>query len=213
MLASCVLTTCVVITRVLTKRADGMCMLCTCLCVLQLASRLEVLTRLRAEKAEAAALKQDPLNTVVDGKQESLARLQALRQQQQQPKQAAAASTPQDGEGADDGPSTSGRADAAAAGVQGGAAAAAAAGVQSDGGGGSGEDGKDAAAAGEDGGGGDPYAGMNARQRKLFELKQKMNQARKANENAIIAERKRMRVRLFVVDLWGMVVLLMLQQQ
>jgi hypothetical protein len=34
---------------------------------------------------------------------------------------------------------------------------------------------------------------MNARQRKLFELKQKMNQARKANENAIIAERKRMR--------------------
>jgi hypothetical protein len=186
-------------------------MLCTCLCVLQLASRLEVLTRLRAEKAEAAALKQDPLNTVVDGKQESLERLQALRQQQQQPKQAAAASTPQDGEGAEDGPSTSGRADAAAAGVEGGAAAAA--GVQSDGGGGSGEDGEDAAAAGEDGGGGDPYAGMNARQRKLFELKQKMNQARKANENAIIAERKRMRVRLFVVDLWGMVVLLMLQQQ
>jgi pre-mRNA-splicing factor SYF2 len=39
---------------------------------------------------------------------------------------------------------------------------------------------------------------MNARQRKLFELKQKMNQARKANENAIVAERKRMRVRTTV---------------
>jgi len=40
----------------------------------------------------------------------------------------------------------------------------------------------------------DPYAGMTAKQRRLHELKQKMNQARKANENATIAERKRMRV-------------------
>jgi hypothetical protein len=41
----------------------------------------------------------------------------------------------------------------------------------------------------------DPYAGMNPKQHKLYELKQKMNAARKANENAIIAERKRQRVR------------------
>jgi hypothetical protein len=156
--------------------------------LLQLPSRLEMLTRLRQEKEEAAALKQDPLNLVVDAKQESLARLQALRQQQ--PPKAAAGSSQQQAE--DDGPSSSARAAAADAAGDSQAAAAAAA-DQADGAGGS--SGDDAAAAEEDEGvGGDPYAGMNSRQRKLYELKQKMQQARKANENAIIAERKRMRV-------------------
>jgi hypothetical protein len=182
--------------------------------VLQLASRLEVLNRLRQEKAELAALKQDPLGTVVDSKSESLARLQALRQQQapkavaaggggsssqQQQQEAAAADADVGGGG---GPSGSGRAAAAAADGSNGAAAAAAAA------GGGEEDAAAAAAAGsdgeeEEGAGGDPYAGMNPRQRKLYELKQKMQQARKANENAIIAERKRMRVSTRLVFFWG----------
>jgi hypothetical protein len=147
----------------------------------QLASRLEEFTRIKAEKvAEAAALRSDPLGTAVDTTQEARARLAALRQQEQQQKQAtpaAAADDDDDGEQQQqqEAPSGSGR----------GATAAAAA------------DAEDEAAAAADGGGGggDPYAGMNARQRKLYELKQKMQQARKANENAIIAERKRQRVR------------------
>lgn len=163
--------------------------------VLQLASRLEVLNRLRQGKAELAALKQDPLGTVVDTKSESLARLQAMRQQQQ-PKAAGGSQQQQQQEEADaggggGGPSSSGRA-AAAYGSSGAAVAAAAAAA----GGGGEEDAAAAASDGEEeGAGGDPYAGMNPRQRKLYELKQKMQQARKANENAIIAERKRMRVR------------------
>jgi hypothetical protein len=147
---------------------------------MQLASRLEELTRIKAEKvAEAAALRSDPLGTAVDTTQEARARLAALRQQEQQQKQQAqppAAAADSDGEQQQqqqEAPSSSGQ----------GAAAAAA------------DDDEDAAAAEDgEGGGGDPYAGMNARQRKLYELKQKMQQARKANENAIIAERKRQRV-------------------
>jgi hypothetical protein len=156
---------------------------------MQLASRLEELTRIKVEKAaEAAALRADPLGTAIDTTQEARARLAALRQQEQQQKQAkpaaaAAAAADSDGEQ---------QQQQAASGSGRGAAAAEAAGDD------------DAAAAadeeayaagdGEGGGGGDPYAGMNARQRKLYELKQKMQQARKANENAIIAERKRQRV-------------------
>jgi pre-mRNA-splicing factor SYF2 len=37
----------------------------------------------------------------------------------------------------------------------------------------------------------DPTAGMNARQRKLYDLQQRIRQARKANEGAAVAERKR----------------------
>ncbi|WIA11546.1 hypothetical protein OEZ85_011655 [Tetradesmus obliquus] len=152
----------------------------------QLASRLEELMRIKAEKAaEAAQLRSDPLGTAVDTTQEARARLAALRQQEQQQQQQArpaAAAADSDGEQQQQqqAPSGSGR----------GAAAAAAADAA--------EDEQEAAAAADadaDGeeGGGDPYAGMNARQRKLYELKQKMQQARKANENAIIAERKRQR--------------------
>jgi DNA segregation ATPase FtsK/SpoIIIE-like protein len=146
--------------------------------LMQLASRLEELTRIKAEKvAEAAALRSDPLGTAINTTQEARARLAALRQQEQQQKQQqaqpAAAAADSDGEQQQqEAPSGSGRAAAAAADDEGDAAAA----------------------EGGEGGGGDPYAGMNARQRKLYELKQKMQQARKANENAIIAERKRQRV-------------------
>lgn len=164
---------------------------------MQLPSRLEALNRLRQEKAEAAALRADPLGTAVDATQEARARLAALRQQEQQHKQPSQAALQQQQQaGLEDGPSSTGKAadDDGVGGAAGsrheqavGAAAAA------------GEDGtgEGVAAEGDDGGGGavgDPYAGMNARERKLYELKQKMQQARKANENAVIAERKRQRV-------------------
>ncbi|KAI7840251.1 hypothetical protein COHA_006033 [Chlorella ohadii] len=46
---------------------------------------------------------------------------------------------------------------------------------------------------GEDGGAYsvDPTAGMNARQKKLWELQQRMKAARKANEHAVVAEKKK----------------------
>lgn len=37
----------------------------------------------------------------------------------------------------------------------------------------------------------DPYAGMTERQRKLAELQARLRQSRKANQNAVIAERRR----------------------
>ncbi len=40
----------------------------------------------------------------------------------------------------------------------------------------------------------DPMAGMNARQRKMYELKQKLRVGQKANQHAVIAERKREKV-------------------
>eukprot|EP00879_Flechtneria_rotunda_P030282 GHRR01032897.1.p1 GENE.GHRR01032897.1~~GHRR01032897.1.p1 ORF type:complete len:300 (+),score=104.60 GHRR01032897.1:210-1109(+) len=147
--------------------------------VLQLPSRLEMLIRLRDEKAEAAKLQQDPLGTAVDTEQEALARLQTIRQQQQQ-----------------DGPSTGGRGaadDSSGGGRQCRAAAADCQGVSDGDADKAGPSGSGAAAEQAHGALDDPYAGMNPRQRKLYELKQKMQQARKANENAIIAERKRER--------------------
>eukprot|EP00879_Flechtneria_rotunda_P020196 GHRR01021237.1.p1 GENE.GHRR01021237.1~~GHRR01021237.1.p1 ORF type:complete len:460 (+),score=131.15 GHRR01021237.1:104-1381(+) len=145
----------------------------------QLPSRLEMLIRLRDEKAEAAKLQQDPLGTAVDTEQEALARLQTIRQQQQQ-----------------DGPSTGGRGaadDSSGGGRQCRAAAADCQGVSDGDADKAGPSGSGAAAEQAHGALDDPYAGMNPRQRKLYELKQKMQQARKANENAIIAERKRER--------------------
>lgn len=40
-----------------------------------------------------------------------------------------------------------------------------------------------------------PYEGMSARQRKLLELRQKLQQCRKQNQNAVIEEKKRKKVR------------------
>lgn len=156
------------------------------LCV-QLPSRLEVLTRLRAEKAEAAALRHDPLGSAIDSQQESLARLQALRQQQQQQQPGNAA------------PALAADADATTIGQpigKEGSTAAAEPAADTTALNGSEEEAGSAAA--ENGAVADPFVDMNPRQRKLYELKQKMQQARKANENAIIAERKRQRVSLFV---------------
>ena len=53
----------------------------------------------------------------------------------------------------------------------------------------------------DDGGGGgeedgvDPYAGMNDRQKKLYELRQRLQQCRKANQSAVVQEKKRQKVR------------------
>lgn len=60
---------------------------------------------------------------------------------------------------------------------------------------GAGAEGADGEAAAMEVGGADPYAGMSERQRKLAELRQKMAQCRKANQNAVIAEKKRQKVR------------------
>jgi protein subunit release factor A len=40
----------------------------------------------------------------------------------------------------------------------------------------------------------DPYAGMSERERKLAELQARLRQSRKANQNAVIAERRREKV-------------------
>lgn len=44
----------------------------------------------------------------------------------------------------------------------------------------------------------DPTAGMSAREKKMYELQQRLRQSRKANENAVIAEKRRQQVRLSV---------------
>ena len=40
----------------------------------------------------------------------------------------------------------------------------------------------------------DPTAGMSARDKKMYELQQRLRQSRKANENAVIAEKRRQQV-------------------
>ena len=42
----------------------------------------------------------------------------------------------------------------------------------------------------------DPTAGMSAREKKMYELQQRLRQSRKANENAVIAEKRRQQVAL-----------------
>ena len=44
----------------------------------------------------------------------------------------------------------------------------------------------------------DPTAGMSSREKKMYELQQRLRQSRKANENAVIAEKRRQQVRLSV---------------
>ncbi len=40
----------------------------------------------------------------------------------------------------------------------------------------------------------DPTAGMSGREKKMYELQQRLRQSRKANENAVIAEKRRQQV-------------------
>lgn len=140
----------------------------------QLPSRMQMLQQLRQEKEEMAKLRSDPLQ--VDPDAEARKRLAELKAQLAGSKAAGGA--------------------AVAGGSQQGDAAAAhgrseqqePAGPSS---GAGEEDGEEAGGVPE---GADPYEGMSARQRKLHELRAKLQQCRKANQSAVIAEKKRNKV-------------------
>eukprot|EP00887_Chlorella_sp_A99_P006252 scaffold3.g6252.t1 len=170
----------------------------------ELPSRRQILARLRAEKAEAAAARQDP--QYVDPDAESLQRLKRLRGEgggtppparppipfrtaqdelreleeaeeaaravARAAEEAAAAAAAADGE--------------AAAGGAGGAPAGAPAGAPETGAEGEGESGAPHFPPARD-----PTEGMDPRQKKLWELQQRMRKARKANETAVVAEKRR----------------------
>jgi len=149
------------------------------------------------EKEALAKLKEDP--TAVNPDDESLRRLQQLKQRQRPEAAVAVAAGDEDddeggaGAGQEQREPKRQRADAG----EGEAAEQ----RRGSGGAAAGASGGDAAADDEDeeggaaGGGVDPFAGLSGRQRKLLEIKQKLQQGRKANEHAVIAERKRMQVR------------------
>jgi hypothetical protein len=153
----------------------------------QLPGRLETAAKLKQEKEELEALKKDP--TAVNPDDESRRRLEQIKQRVGGVGRAPAAAAADEDEGGGGG---GGAARAKRAREEHEAAAAAPA----SGNGGAGEEdgGDEGGAAAEDGGSGDPFAGMSARQRKLMELRSKLQQCRKANEHAVIAERKRMQV-------------------
>ena len=166
----------------------------------QLAARLEANARIAAEKQELAALKTNP--AAVDPDAESRARLEAIKQRKAGggggggapagadagEAEAAARPAKRARDGAQQQQQQQQQQEEEQEAQPGAAADAAAAG-----GSGGGEDG---------GGGGDPFEGLSARQRKLLELRQKLSQCRKANEHAVIAERKRMQVCSFCLLVW-----------
>ncbi|GAB4822098.1 hypothetical protein N2152v2_009144 [Parachlorella kessleri] len=172
----------------------------------ELPSRRQILAKLRAEKEELAKMKDDPFQVNPD--EESLARLKALKGADDALPGRAPPSLPvrtaqdelrelEDRERAQQGQQARQAAEGvAAAAPAGGAVAGAGADREADGTGQAAEqeqqeeeveDGE------EDGGqpGVDPTANMNARQKKLYELQQRMRQARKANENAVVAEKRK----------------------
>ncbi len=155
---------------------------------LQLPSKRQIMAKILREREEAAAMKQDPV--FVDPDAEARARLQALK--------AGGAAPPPPFKTAQDelreleereraAEEARQAAAAAAQRPQDGAAPAAAPALP--------EDGIEGEGGGEQEGGGvgcvDPTAGMNARQRKLHELQQRMKAARKANEHAVVAEKRK----------------------
>ncbi|KIY98204.1 pre-mRNA-splicing factor SYF2 [Monoraphidium neglectum] len=154
----------------------------------QLPGRLETLSKLKQEKEELAKLKEDP--TAVNPDDEALKRLQQIKQRQQARPAAAAAAAAADEEDGERGgreQQQQRQAKRPREGGEGGDAAEDGAGGEE---GGDAEE--DGAGGAEAAAGGDPFAGLSARQRKLMELRQKLQQCRKANEHAVIAERKRM---------------------
>ncbi|MEW5299228.1 MAG: hypothetical protein WDW38_005112 [Sanguina aurantia] len=151
----------------------------------ELPSKVQMLMRLRQEKEEAARMKAD--SGCLDADAESLRRIQAL----------------QSGGGAGtSGSAAAGGASAAAGGSssrpeQGGSSAQApgqqhnkrSASTPA-------EDYAEEEGADERGDGiqgSNPYEGMSARQRKLHELRDQLKMSRKANQNAVIAEKKRIK--------------------
>ncbi|PSC68358.1 peptidyl-prolyl cis-trans isomerase CYP19-3 [Micractinium conductrix] len=152
----------------------------------ELPSRRQIMAKILKEREEAAAAKRDP--TFVDPDAEARARLKAL-----QGGGAGGGALPfktaqdelrelEEKERAEAEARQAGAAPAAApARPQDGAAPAAATGEQSEREGGEGDDGHLP----------DPTAGMNPRQKKLWELQQRMKAARKANEHAVVAEKRK----------------------
>jgi peptidylprolyl isomerase len=166
----------------------------------ELPSRRQLLAKVRAERAEEAALREDP--TAVDPDQEARARLRALREgaaggggARARGAPAIPVKTAQEELREIEAAERAAAAAAAAAALPEGfeepeAAAAAGPGRDSEAGGEAGGAGADADAdAGA--GAGDPTAGMSARQRRLHDIKQRMHQARRANESAVVAEKKK----------------------
>lgn len=150
----------------------------------QLAGKLETLMKLKQQKEELAKLKEDP--TKIDADAESRRRIQQLRGTTVQNADVAAAT------GAD--VAAAAAADAAAATgrpAEARAPAAVADGADVAATAGSAEEADGEAAPHEEAV--DPTVGMTPAQKKLFELKQKLQQARKANQHAVVAEKKRER--------------------
>lgn len=150
----------------------------------QQATRLSTLMRLKAEKEELERLRQDPLQVALDPDEASRQRLKALKEQLQSSKGGGAAAA-------------AAAADAAAvleAGADQSAAERSKPGETSRGGvdkAGAAPADRQQAADEDVVEGADPYANMSARERKLHELRQKLSSCRKANQNAVIAEKKR----------------------
>ncbi len=159
----------------------------------QLPSRLQTLLKLKQEKEELAKLKSDdPLKTL-DPDEASRRRLQEMKDaaQQRQTATPAKLAAIRDDDDEDRLPaSRPGAAKPAAATEEVEGAAGSAQQLE-----GQGDE--------EDEGpveGVDPFAGMNARQRKLYELRQRLQQSRKANQTAVVAEKKRQKVSRPPVD-------------
>lgn len=154
----------------------------------QVASKVEMLMKVRAEKEELAKLKQGPQQLDPDAEsRRRLLEIQALRRGQKEGEEADAQEV-----GLPDGTTA-----AAGTGVEAAGDAAVGEGdrpaADGDGGGGGGGSGGEAEGDGE---GAevqvaDPTAGMSERQRRLYLVRQKLNQCRRANQNAVVAEKKR----------------------
>uniref|UniRef100_A0A7R9VHV7 peptidylprolyl isomerase n=1 Tax=Chlamydomonas euryale TaxID=1486919 RepID=A0A7R9VHV7_9CHLO len=160
----------------------------------QLPSRMQTLLKLKKEKEELAKLKENPLQ-VLDPDEASRKRLQEMQAAAEPKRRAApvaAAQSAGESAGGDDAQPSGGQV-AAAPGHDAQRSTASGAGASEDAGGSSGrldgDNGDEDDAGPADGV--DPYAGMNARERKLHELRARLNQCRKANQTAVVAEKKR----------------------
>ncbi|KAK9839477.1 hypothetical protein WJX81_004402 [Elliptochloris bilobata] len=174
----------------------------------ELPSRRQILSRMVAQKEEEANLKKDPLQVNPD--QESLQRLKLIRGEVDAPMRAPKPARTAQDELAEAEAGASGRGGAADAARElpgSNGAGRDESGAEGDLGGGGGEAG--GVDRGYRGGGGgiregdgegdypaaqegyDPTEGMNPRQRKLWELQQKLSASRRANQDAVVAEKRR----------------------
>lgn len=169
--------------------------------LLQLPSKRQIMAKILKEREEAASLKQDPV--FVDPDAEARARLKALQGGGDGGGAAAAAG----GEGGAKAPYKTAQdelreleeKEAAEAAARQAAATTAAAQQQRQQLGaapaapqaGDGEEAEDGGEGGEGGEFVDPTAGMSGRQKKLFQLQQRMKAARKANEHAVVIEKRK----------------------